>query len=158
MGGIAGPIQQVGNTTGQIPQTANVDFGFNNTQNVPFRPQQIPGMAPHVVASLDKFQRMNMGQPQLNHPLNRVNTFFQGLPIRSGFGGNQFYAGGNPNFDERTGTYINPRFPGMLQGGFPQQPQAQQLVDPRQSGLASLAGLNGVPGNQNPLYFGPGYK
>lgn len=94
----------------------------------------------------------------LNHPLNRFNTFFQGLPIRPGFGGNQLYAGGNPNFDERTGTYINPRFPGMLQGGFPQQPQAQQLVDPRQSGLASLAGLNGVPGNQNPLYFGPGYK
>jgi hypothetical protein len=41
----------------------------------------------------------------------------------------------------------------------PQMPQPQMpQFDPRRSGLGALSGLNGVPGNQNPLYFGPGYK
>jgi hypothetical protein len=38
----------------------------------------------------------------------------------------------------------------------PGRPMPQ--FDPRRSGLGALSGLNGVPGNQNPLYFGPGYK
>ena len=56
---------------------------------------------------------------------------------------------------------FNPRpFPGQgndIRRG-PMSPQIQQPVDPRRSGLGALPGLNGVPGNQNPLYFGPGYK
>jgi hypothetical protein len=67
----------------------------------------------------------------------------------------------------RPGPIIDPRRP------MPGRPMPQ--FDPRRSGLGALQqmlagqqvtpgrpalppGLNGVPGNQNPLYFGPGYK
>ena len=45
---------------------------------------------------------------------------------------------------------------GPMSPQMPQRPMPQ--FDPRRSGLGALSGLNGVPGNQNPLYFGPGYK
>lgn len=77
MGGIAGPIQQVANTVGQVPQqpgqvpqTANVDFGFNPTQNVPFRPQQIPGNLgfPSPIQSPPPFNYQNVASqyPNIN--------------------------------------------------------------------------------------------
>lgn len=81
MGGIAGPIQQVGNTAGQIPQTANVDFGFNPTQNVPFRPQQIPG---------------NLGFPS---PIQSQQPQQPGqVPVQGGFGQQPAKGGTLPSF------------------------------------------------------------
>jgi hypothetical protein len=65
--------------------------------------------------------------------------------------------------------------PGIPMPGIPMPGRPMPQFDPRRSGLGALQqmlagqqvtpgrpalppGLNGVPGNQNPLYFGPGYK
>jgi hypothetical protein len=76
--------------------------------------------------------------------INQLKEMFQGQPQTQPMNPNQVYAGGNPNFDERTGTYINPQKPVPMPGrriidpvrpgyGYGQQPQA-----PQQRGLGGL--------------------
>jgi len=92
-----------------------------------------------AIQSMGQIQQPQQPEQSLNDPLNRGGMPFQGFnpagtdadprrPFASPnplqlFNPNQVYAGGTPNFDERTGTYINPPRRPIIQPGpnvFPQ--------------------------------------
>jgi hypothetical protein len=67
------------------------------------------------------------------------------------------YNAQQPNFGN-TGGPGKPAPAPVMPRPMPQVMPRQPTPKPAPQGLGGLAGLNGVPGNQNPRYFGPGRK
>jgi hypothetical protein len=73
--------------------------------------------------------------------------------------GNMLYGGGQQptGYPQRDLGYGN-QLPQGMPRPMPQVMPRQPTPKPAPQGLGGLAGLNGVPGNQNPRYFGPGRR
>lgn len=118
-------------------------------------PEYAQSFIPNMLNNAQQF-----GQP-LNDPLNRGGMPFQGFnlagtdadprrpfvspnPLQT-FNQNQVYAGGTPNFDERTGTYINPQQPK------PMPLPGRRIIDPPRPGYGQRPQRGPVPRDMTPV-------
>lgn len=124
--------------------------------------QPSTSMTPLQKSMMDQYnpQRPQMPQTQPMNPQGSRGTLPYAPTSQEAY--NRFLAtskpvqgGSLPSYEQFVQNRLNQ--PQVLPARpMPGRPMPQ--FDPRRSGLGALSGLNGVPGNQNPLYFGPGYR
>lgn len=151
-----------GQSSGVPPQGGKgQNFGPNVFPAPQVQQPQVPAqggkMSPLIQQVLNNQQQAQIQQPQVQQPLvqqrdPQVQQPFSGFPRPML----------PPGVQMPVGLPARPISPQVMpaQGlmGLQQTLAGQQPVDPRRLVSPPAPGLNGVPGNQNPLYFGPGYK
>lgn len=146
--------------------------GFMGGPGQPQVQQQMQMMTPQELQNYKQYGDAYYGQPQRTLTPAEMATSGLSQPLVQQRDPRVMPARPMPNFGNTGGSLVKP-------SPFPQQPQvlparpmpanmapqglmglqqtlAGQRLAPGQS--APAPGLNGVPGNQNPLYFGPGRR
>ena len=148
MGGMANHPSSFINTAvdPRLPQSFIPTMGYNQSQ----LPQQFMPNVSNISQLPQPFiPTMGYGQPQQSsggvfsgQPLQQYNQQNMGTVP---FNQNQVYAGGTPNFDERTGTYINPQQPK------PRPLPGRRIIDPPRPVYGQRPQRGPVPRDMTPV-------